>query len=363
MKTSFLKKLQLLWALPSHYRGYLSRVNLSWHLPWLTDNYQKRLLQRWEAIPEAEADADLSALDCLVTAVPNIRAGIGHTLSEYIAGRIWARKTGARYAHCAMAEPWEAMLHFAGEGPSLTELKKRGVRCYKMPRLPSHPDELDFDSIRRKWVTLTRRGPVCIILGDGQNAYDQAYASKELRELYKAAPDYGQRLNLRVDGKINVSVHVRRRNKADMLNPSVHDENSAAYKARYLEGDYFLQLCRIIEQALGPDRVHFNLFSQGEEDAFAEFKELADIRFCLDTDQYETFHNLTLSDILIVSPSSFSFKAGMLCDGLKLAKYPWWHEIPEDEEWVRIGDTPDAEKDRLLQRIREQFKDLDARFG
>jgi hypothetical protein len=327
---------------------------LAHRFPKIIKFYSKKLMRRWERVEPSE---DLSVLRrCYVTSIPNIRVGIGHTLSEYITGRIWSQKTGLGFAHCQLAEPWESMLHFQGEAPTLRELKKAGIKTFKMPRMSNRPEDVDFDLIRRKWATIARKEPVCFVLGDGQNAHDIAYPSQELRQLYRSHPDFEKRLNLRVEGKVNVSVHVRRRNQADMLNPSVHDENSEAYKARYLEGDYFLSLCRIIEEAMGADQVHFNLFSQGDPAAFSEFSELKNLRLCLDTDQYETFHNLTLSDILIVSPSSFSFKAGMLCPGLKLAKYPWWHEIPDDDEWVRVGEQPIDEKARLISRIQDSVR-------
>lgn len=344
------KALQALKSSPSFYWGFFFRIYAAQRFPQLIAFYRKKLTKRWDRIPRATPNqAALSR--CYITSIPNVRAGIGHTLSEYIAGRIWARKLGISYAHCELTEPWESMLNFQGKAPALSEIKKSKIRSFKMPFFPSDPAQVDFDEILGKCSHQAETGPVCFILADGQNAFDIAYPSLELRKLYQGGSDFKKRMDLRVEGKVNVSVHVRRRNKADLLNPSVHDVNGLAYKARYLEGDYFLNLCRIIEEALGEDRVHFNLFSQGDPEAFCDFTELKNIRLCLDTDQYETFHNLTLSEILIVSPSSFSFKAGMLCSGLKLARHPWWHEIPDDEEWIRVGEAPHQDRKRIIARI------------
>ena len=41
----------------------------------------------------------------------------------------------------------------------------------------------------------------------------------------------------------------------------------------------------------------------------------------------------------------------MLCPGLKFAKYPWWHEVPDNEEWIRVGEDPLSEKARLSQHL------------
>ena len=334
---------------PVDYWGFFLRMYISNRWPQIMKLYHNMLDRRWNKVKPAD---NLSRLKhCYVTSIPNTRAGIGHTLSEYITGRIWAHKTGVSYAHCQLVEPWESILYFQGDAPTLRELKKRGIKTYKMPRHPSDPKKLDYKEIKAKWASLAKEEAVCFILGDGQNAYDIAYPSQELRQLYRSHPDFEKRLDVREKNKINISVHIRRRNQADMLNPSVHDVNSSAYRARYLESDYFLSLCQIIEEVLGADEVQFNLFSQGDLEAFSEFKVLKSLRFCLETDQYETFHNLTLSDILIVSPSSFSFKAGMLCPGLKFAKYPWWHEVPDNEEWIRVGEDPLSEKARLSQHL------------
>ena len=102
---------------------------------------------------------------------------------------------------------------------------------------------------------------------------------------------------------------------------------------RFLDLDYFLGLCQKIERTLGADSVQFNVFGQGEQKDYEPFKHL---QLCLDSDAYESFYNLTLADILITSPSAFSYMAGMLCEGLKLANYPWWHDIPERDDWIRV---------------------------
>lgn len=342
---------------PIEYWVYFVRMYISYRLPCFSKWYQTRLMVRWQQVKPSE---DLSVLSrCYVSSIPNVRVGIGHTLSEYITGRIWALKTDVSFAHCNLLEPWDSMLHFKGAAPTLRELKKKGMRTFKMPRLSNKLEELDFEATRRKWAGLAQKEPICFLLGDGQNTFEIAYPSLHLRRLYRSHPEFEARLDLRAQGKVNVSVHVRRRNQVDMLNASVHDSSSAAYKSRYLGMDYFLSLCRIVEEALGADCVQFNIFSQGEPAKFEAFKELRHVRLCLDTNPYETFHNLTLSDILITSPSSFSFKAGMLCPGLKLAKYPWWHQIPSDEEWVRVNENTHEQKRLLIQRIRKWKANID----
>ena len=158
----------------------------------------------------------------------------------------------------------------------------------------------------------------------------------------------------RTPDKINVSVHVRRRNAEDMSNSTVHDPNGAAYKARYRDSEFFIQTCRTIENVLGPDNLHFNIFSQGETNAFSDFKALKNSTLFLNEDVCETFHNIVLGDLLVLSPSSFSFKAGMISKGLKIAAEPWWHYIPDNQEWCRLQNE-DRESEK---KIRSFLKNL-----
>lgn len=187
---------------------------------------------------------------------------------------------------------------------------------------------------------------------DGQNSFIQHTTGLELSCIYW---NYSGRRNARIlrePGKLNVAVHIRRRNAMDMKNPSVQDSNSAEYRARYIDLDYFKQLMDIILEATPGESVVFHLFSQGTPDGFEPLVSYEDVRLHLDVDQYNTFHNMACADILVTSPSSFSFKAGMLTPGLKLARYPWWHEVPENEEWCRIPEDPSSEVARISDFIK-----------
>ena len=132
-----------------------------------------------------------------------------------------------------------------------------------------------------------------------------------------------------------------------MLNPSVHDPDGAAYKARYRDSTFFIETCRTIESICGANNVHFNIFSQGDPADFADFKILQNISLFLDKDVYDTFHNVVLGDLLVLSPSSFSFKAGMISKGFKIAAEPWWHYIPDNQEWCRLQTANSASGNKL----------------
>ena len=94
-----------------------------------------------------------------------------------------------------------------------------------------------------------------------------------------------------------------------------------------------------------------HIFSQGNIVDFREFEKLENVVYHLDEDEYQTFHSMIVADILILSPSSFSYFAGLISKGLKIAKYPWLHEIPEDSEWIHSDENGNFNPRALIERF------------
>ena len=227
------------------------------------------------------------------------------------------------------------------------------MRRVLLPLIPDSDSPEQSALIGRIVRHYARKGPCLFQLYFGQNSYRQDQTSHILRDKY-----FSKRLaypmpDCRTRATINVSVHVRRRNQEDMSNPTVHDPNGPAYKARYRDDAFFISACRDIASALGADRVKFNIFSQGQETSFRDFACLPNVSFFLDEDVLKTFHNIVMGDILVLSPSSFSFKAGMISKGLKIAAEPWWHYIPDNSEWCRLGPDPGANAQKVRQFLHE----------
>jgi hypothetical protein len=367
--------------LPSWYRGYMLRLNLSWKVAAFRPFEAKRLQRRWEQPANDSGEASESLLaNCFVTSVPHPTVGIGHTLSEYNSGVVLAEKTGATYVHCPLPEPWDSMLHFSEGRLTIADARAQKFRIIRLPRFNGRLDDALVQSIRQQMLAHAAHGKTLFILGDGQSVYDHSPSAACQREKYFSGikqkwgaelPPVGawhQTLEVgplrtprffspsahnaepldpqkqtafalrdrRAPGKINVAVHIRRRNTADGWVTSMGSDERADGFKRFLDLDYFLGLCQKIERTLGADSVQFNIFGQGEQKDYEPFKQFKHLQLCLDSDAYESFYNLTLADILITSPSAFSYMAGMLCQGLKLANYPWWHDIPERDDWIRV---------------------------
>jgi hypothetical protein len=347
-----INKIKRLLAIPAPHR----KITLVRHFLTRYPNLKNWLVGRCEKKISARSEQDFTGSlegSRYMASYAHRTAGIGHVLAEYNSGVYFAKRFGLEFLHSKLEEPWESFLGIGSQSSSVEDLwQKGGFELVQLPPIQSNSGE-GVQRVHEQIERIRSHKPILFMLHYGQNLFEHHKTGAQLRKVYW---EYQQRPNatiLREPGRINVAVHIRRRNTMDMKNPSVHDTNSAAYRSRYIELDYFEQLMSIISKVV-PEPV-FHIFSQGTPDGFEPLLAFKDVRLHLDVDQYNTFHNMAASDILITSPSSFSFKAGMLSPGLKLARYPWWHEIPEDAEWCRIPEEPKLEAERISKFIQSNL--------
>jgi len=327
------------------YRSNFSERMLLHKVPLLDTVYKAWLGRPW--IKRRPTPITNLKAGCYIGAIPHYRTGIGHILAEWNTGLLWSKQLGLPFAHCPLRQPWNNFLGLTDFPDFEAARRTPGLRYVQLPPISDNENPVDSFVITSIINHYGQKAPTLFYLYYGQNSFRQDETSEILRAKYFARRKADPMPSVRKQGLINVSVHVRRRNLEDLSNPRVHDTNSAFYKSRYLGNDFFLSACHAIESSLGPNRTVFNVFSQGKPDEFKAFDVLRNVRFFLDTDVLETFHNLVIGDILIVSPSSFSFKAGMISPGLKIASHPWWHYVPENSKWCRIGTDPTHDEERV----------------
>lgn len=306
-----------------------------------------RLTRPWLRLERDDGNEIENLSRCYMGAVPHYRTGIGHILAEWNTGLLWSHNLGLRFAHCQLREPWNDFFGLDGFDNFQEISDRREIRRVLLPLIPSTASPEKSPLISRIIRHHAAKGPCLFQLYYGQNSYRQDQTSRILREKYFSKRLVAPIPDCRTPGVINISVHVRRRNAEDMSNPTVHDPCGSAYKARYRDDEFFLRICLDIAKALGSHNVKFNIFSQGAKSSFREYACLPNVSFRLDEDVLQTFHNIVMGDILLLSPSSFSFKAGMISKGVKLAAEPWWHYIPDDSEWCRLGVDLEANTDKI----------------
>ena len=87
-----------------------------------------------------------------------------------------------------------------------------------------------------------------------------------------------------------------------------------------------------------------------------EFDKFKNVTYHFNEDELASFNNIVLADILILSPSGFSYLAAIISYGLKIARNPWWHYIPEDNEWFRSNSEGVFNFQKFKEMVKEKFK-------
>jgi hypothetical protein len=74
----------------------------------------------------------------------------------------------------------------------------------------------------------------------------------------------------------------------------------------------------------------FHIYSQGSIENFECYKN-DDVVFHIDEDLESTFIGMVASDVLVTSPSTFSYSAAFLTDG-EVYFLPYWHKPKKN--WI-----------------------------
>jgi hypothetical protein len=126
------------------------------------------------------------------------------------------------------------------------------------------------------------------------------------------------------NNKTNIAVQIRRENS--------HDNGCAGDRAN-TPNEYYKKIMDKIRDEHSDKLIQFHIYSQGHSDKFQDLVG-EDIQFHLNEEITSTFIGMVAADILILSPSSFSYVAGLLSDG-KIYYKKFWHQ--KKKEWILCG--------------------------
>ncbi|MEQ8755152.1 MAG: hypothetical protein RID09_16770 [Coleofasciculus sp. G1-WW12-02] len=322
------------WIYPSYWRyllaKFLKKLGL-WHPESHIKNIQRRYL----------------------TGRPDSLAGMGHQLSNWNAALIYSMKYDLKFVHqpllTAGGYNWEEFFNF-GDGEVVYDeiIKDQTVKIVKLPRVRWIKEDDYGQYVIGEIIKSAYPGSHILFQLQSDctapNVYDHTPSSEILRLKYwNSRAKNPVECNFKDDG-LNIACHVRR---GDIV--TTNDENVNLRK-RWLENSYFIKIVKTITTLLSDKKCYINVFSQGVKENFQDFDQLDNVVYHLDEDQFKTFHSMVVADILILSPSSFSYKAGIISRGIKIAKYPWWHEIPNNSEWLRSDEDGNFNPDPIIER-------------
>lgn len=167
-------------------------------------------------------------------------------------------------------------------------------------------------------------GPQQLLFGNISNNFEQnidKYCNSDSMKFIKDCFWEGKERNHFKNNKINIAVHIRREN--------LHDKGNAGDRAN-TPNEYYIRIMNEIRKKYNNQLLQFHIYSQGEIENFKDLENI-DVEFHLNEEITKTFTGLVAADILILSPSSFSYIAGLLSDGIVYYK-PFWHN--PKKEWV-----------------------------
>lgn len=273
-----------------------------------------------------------------IAAVPHPTTGSGHRFSEWNSGLMLAEAIGAKFISARIGEGWDETYNIL-DFPEITNfLRNRNVSIARLPRLDNCVNAEEFIENVRLELPDIQNQDWLFLLGDGQCFYEQHHSIKTLRGL--------QILRSATRKKIRVAVHVRRGDVAQMKLGNVGD-----WQRRYVEIDWFAKVLEAVLEGLPQSSWQIDVFSQDCRSSFLGFLQKSEINFRLNENEQDCFRDMVAADILITSPSSYSFNAGLLSSGLKISRVPWWHAIPESDDWIGV-DNAITDADYLTAQVR-----------
>lgn len=162
-----------------------------------------------------------------------------------------------------------------------------------------------------------------IVLKYCESNIDTVCKSEHLEFIKKCFWEHKDR-NVFNNTNINIAVHIRREN--------IHDKGLAGTRVT-TPNIYYLNIMNSIREKYKNNNLQFHIYSQGNIENFKMLKE-NDVKFHLDEDIRTTFLELVAANILVTSPSSFSYCAALLSDG-EIYYKRFWHN--PRKEWIDCG--------------------------
>lgn len=264
------------------------------------------------------------------SAVPNQGAGIGHQLSNWIAGYWFAQYFDLQFAHSSFSNnSWEYFLGLGEDEMTVNELIK--IHGYKRVKLPLF-DEGNEREVRQ--IKNIIKSYICqkvvFIAEQDQFYFNQFGVIKQLKEKFYRARARKEDKTFYSPDNFNIAVHVRR---GDIVaGQTNHNPNLAM---RWQNNEYFENVLSEALFNVKTDKpVVIYLFSQGKQEDFAGFNKFKNVQYCLDVDAQSSFLHMVKADLLITSKSSFSYKPALFNNGIKICPKDFWHGYPEEKDWI-----------------------------
>jgi hypothetical protein len=265
-----------------------------------------------------------------------------------------------RSYHCPEVD-WESFLGF-GEGEIKADevLSNETLKTVYLPPVLL-TSEAGHKILSRLINRVYKHEDVLFHLGTGIYLKSDIDQSRKMPAVYQQKYWDARRLSpikTSLDGRfVNVAVHIRRGDVA-----LLKENERFQWERRWIDTSYYLNLLTDLMGVLPDDMFRFHIYSDGTADELSELQSVPNIRFALQGDPTQSFHEMVVADVLIVSTSAFSICAGKISDGIKLVGVNFDNPdfrlfIPATDDWIRVeqnGHLSLDMREKLIEKLEQR---------
>ncbi|WP_152648025.1 hypothetical protein [Demequina sediminicola] len=252
-------------------------------------------------------------------------AGLGHQVSSWVSGELWARDLGMRFAGGALTQ----------NSSNLFSLDRdvNVPRATPKVRLQAVPNELNAHALTvlKSEVdeALARyRRPVQFSLALDQARFDQTPASATIRQAVLGGTQ-GASIEKWESSVPRVVLHVRRGD----VNASTPGSDTVP---RYVDLAWHQRVATQLQEHPALRDLPISAVLQDPQPGeVRDALEPLGVEVRAGGERDSDFAWMASARVLVAAPSSFSFFAGMGSRGVVVARHPWWHHVPSEGRWVR----------------------------
>lgn len=267
---------------------------------------------------------------------------IGHQVSSWISGYLWAEQLGLAYAGGHLSHDDRGLFNFEAFQPgAVAATFQRRATTYL---LPVH-SELSSDALEilaAQISTARRRNPHkdrVYRLSLDQSRWDQTLASDAIRTA--VVQGYlGDELIAREERSDYIAVHLRRGDISEKANSN-----------RWIGEEWYVPLIRSLRRIPELSGLKVRIYALGTQSEFLMLSREPGVELWLNGNRDSDFVDLCAARLLVAAPSSFSFTAALASRGPVLVRVPWWHRVPDEGRWIKMGEAGTFD----LLRLREAY--------
>lgn len=270
----------------------------------------------------------------------NPYALIGHQVSSWVHGYLWARDLDLHYLGGSLSRDKSLLFDFS----KMT--KPAPPRGYKSVRLIWVDDERDPRSLRLLRAQIAhaqRKYPdrdLVFRLALDPARWDQVPAEDAVR-CAMISGYRGHQLKKLEECSDFVAIHIRR-------GSDIHENHISGKEKvnRWVREEWHVALVKALRSIPHLASLSIRVYALGEESDFPLLAQ-AGVDFRLNGDRDSDLIEMSAARLLVLSPSSFSFTAALASRSVILGRSPWWHHIPNSGRWLTVDAAGRFDRERL----------------